>query len=137
LHDAGSNYTCKWQANDEPKLSIKINDRRTQQHRGGSVSKTFSTTIRLSILHLPERHRRNITTFIDHASNMPKGYEFNKIRARSKKDWRGISKFLPSLIHLLMSKELRGLDFLSECLAEQDDERAVKHPTIVGFIRRK
>jgi hypothetical protein len=36
-----------------------------------------------------------------------------------------------------MSKELRGLDFLSECLAEQGNERAVKHPTIVGFIRRK
>ena len=53
------------------------------------------------------------------------------------KNWRGISKPLPSLIHLLIDKELRGLDFLRECFAEQGNERAVKHPTIVGFIRRK
>jgi hypothetical protein len=64
----------------------------------------------------------NPATFKGNASNRPKGYECNKVRTRNKKNRREISKPLPNLIHLLIVRSGRGLDFLSDCLAEQGDE---------------
>ena len=79
----------------------------------------------------------NPATFKVNASNRPKDYECNKIRARNKKDWRRISEPLPILIHLLIFGARRRLDFQSKRLAEQGNERAVKHSAIVGVIWRK